>query len=93
MFVPTQEFVLLWQASADVAEVSRRTGLSERYCSQRASRLRMAGRPLKRFNGNMTAIDVPDPATARKILAAQEEAERQVPVPPAPEEENEWDRM
>lgn len=61
--VPNERFVLVWESSCCLNEVSERTGIAKTYCSLRASKLRGVGVNLKSFRGGASAID-PDALNA-----------------------------
>ncbi len=56
--VPDEAFVQLWQKSASPAEVAAAAGSTARQVVLRASHMRRAGVPLKRFRASSTKLDV-----------------------------------
>jgi hypothetical protein len=56
--IPPDEFIRVWQSSADLAEVCRRTGMPRPIASARAAGYRSQGIPLKMLKRGRKGMDV-----------------------------------
>lgn len=70
--ISMQQFVDIWQGSADLSEVCERTGYTRVYASQRASRLRRNLPALKRFVRGSATVEVMTPEAAKALLALKD---------------------
>ena len=67
--VTAEEFVRIWQSSETTAEVAEKTGLKKSGVSNRASRFKTKGIPLKDMRNDSRGLDVQNLKALAKKLA------------------------